>query len=210
MKNIVLLGDSILDNRAYVAGMKAVEDQLTEILPSGSQVTLLAIDGSVTTQVTAQLDRLPSDAAFIVVSSGGNDALRTKFQIFEPDSGLEVMDVLQMLAQKAVQFRKDYSALMDSLQILKIPIVILTIYDKIPGLEETHRTALSVFNDIVIHEASKRGFAILDIRNVCTEKDDYSELSPIEPSAKGGMKIVEGISQVIEEHETIGPRSVVY
>jgi hypothetical protein len=210
MRNVVLLGDSILDNRAYVPSKQAVTDQLAGILPNGAQVTLLAVDGSITAQVVGQLGRLPSDATDVFVSSGGNDALRTKFQIFEPDGGLEVMDVLQVLTQNVQDFREEYRRLMNALEDIGIPVSVLTIYDSIPGLQEVHKTALSVFNDVIIHEASRKGFAIIDIRGVCTAEDDYSEMSPIEPSAKGGMKIVECISALFERPHSVGKRSIIY
>ena len=47
MKHIVLLGDSIFDNAAYVNGGPEVIEQLRSILPQDWQATLLAIDGNV-------------------------------------------------------------------------------------------------------------------------------------------------------------------
>ena len=73
--HIVLLGDSIFDNKSYVGSGPAVIDQLRQELPSGWQATLLAVDGSVTADVPRQLRRLPRDASHLVVSVGGNDAL---------------------------------------------------------------------------------------------------------------------------------------
>ena len=51
MNHIVLLGDSIFDNAAYVGGGPDVIEQLKSILPRDWQATLLAVDGSVTTDV---------------------------------------------------------------------------------------------------------------------------------------------------------------
>lgn len=210
MGSIVLLGDSILDNSAYVPNQQAVADQLAGLLPSTTKVTLLAVDGSLTAHVLAQMEHLPSDATDIFVSSGGNDALRTKLQIFQPDSGLEVLDVLHVLTQNVHDFREDYRKLMDALESLRIHVSVFTIYNSIPGLEEVHKTALSVFNDVIIHEASKKGFAIVDLRAVCTDDDDYSEVSPIEPSAEGGRKIVECILARIEKPHPVGKQSAIY
>ena len=52
MSHVVLLGDSIFDNAAYVAGGPDVVEQLRERLPAGSQATLCAVDGAVTRDVT--------------------------------------------------------------------------------------------------------------------------------------------------------------
>ena len=75
MTHIVLLGDSIFDNAAYVAGGPDVVRQLRDILPSGWRATLNARDGAVIADLPLQLQRLPTDATHLVVSIGGNDAL---------------------------------------------------------------------------------------------------------------------------------------
>jgi hypothetical protein len=75
MPHVVLLGDSIFDNAAYVRGGPDVVRQLREMLPAGWSATLLAVDGAVTRSVPAQIARLPADATHLVLSVGGNDAL---------------------------------------------------------------------------------------------------------------------------------------
>src|SRR5688572_7849286 len=47
MNHIVLLGDSVFDNAAYVAGSPDVVRQLREIVPPGWRATLQARDGAV-------------------------------------------------------------------------------------------------------------------------------------------------------------------
>ncbi len=73
--HVVLLGDSVFDNGAYVGGGPDVVAQLRERLPRGSEATLLAVDGSVASGVERQLARLPEGATHLVVSTVGNDAL---------------------------------------------------------------------------------------------------------------------------------------
>src|SRR5262245_33836111 len=75
MPHIVLLGDSIFDNAAYVAGGPDVVRQLREILPSGWRATLNALDGAVIGNLPQQLKNVPADTTHLVVSVGGNDAL---------------------------------------------------------------------------------------------------------------------------------------
>ena len=75
MNHLVLLGDSILDNRAYVAGGPAVIDQVQKTVPAGWKASLLAVDGNTSVQVPDQLKRLPSDCTHLVLSAGGNDAI---------------------------------------------------------------------------------------------------------------------------------------
>jgi len=47
MKHIILLGDSIFDNRSYVNGGKDTIANLREQMPDDWTATLLAVDGSV-------------------------------------------------------------------------------------------------------------------------------------------------------------------
>lgn len=82
---MVLLGDSIFDNAAYVtAGAPDVIRQVRQRLPYGSQATLAAVDGSKVRDVREQLRRLPEDATHLVVSAGGNDALHSSDFLIAP------------------------------------------------------------------------------------------------------------------------------
>src|SRR4051812_26261724 len=51
MTHVALLGDSIIDNKAYVAGAPDVADQLRAVAPEEWKVTRLAIDGAVSSGV---------------------------------------------------------------------------------------------------------------------------------------------------------------
>ena len=75
MTHVVLLGDSIFDNGAYVrTGDPDVVGQLRTILPGGWRATLNAFDGAGMPDIGGQIARLPLDASHLVVSVGGNDA----------------------------------------------------------------------------------------------------------------------------------------
>ena len=64
---------------------------------------------------------------------------------------------------------------------------------RVPGLSAPLRTALSLFNDIIVRTAMRYGFNVLDLREWLTETADFSPKSPIEPSDIGGMKIAQGL-----------------
>lgn len=74
--DIVLLGDSIFDSKAYVGAGPDVVQQLRADLPSGWAASLRTVDGAVTASVRAQLGRIPPEATHLALSIGGNDALR--------------------------------------------------------------------------------------------------------------------------------------
>src|SRR5271168_3107346 len=79
MSHVVLLGDSIFDNAAYVGPRGTpVIAWLRQELPAGWRATLGAIDGSTTHDIPEQLRDLPAKASHLVVSIGGNNALFNK------------------------------------------------------------------------------------------------------------------------------------
>jgi len=72
MAHIVLLGDSIFDNKVYVGiNGKDVIAHLRNSLPDDWQATLKAVDGSIIENVSEQLLDLPAVATHFVISVGG-------------------------------------------------------------------------------------------------------------------------------------------
>ena len=74
MKHLVLLGDSIFDNKAYVKGGLDVLAHLRQQMPAQWQATLRAVDGNVVEDVPKQTKGLPHDVTHLIVSAGGNNA----------------------------------------------------------------------------------------------------------------------------------------
>ena len=67
-----------------------------------------------------------------------------------------------------------------------------------PGLlSREARSALSLFNDVICREAMAAGVPVVDLRALLQDEDDYSAISPIEPSAKGGAKIARALATTI-------------
>ncbi len=208
MPHVVLIGDSVFDNAAYVPGEPAVAEQLDRYLPKGSQVTLLAKDGAIAVEVARQLAGLPADATHLVVSAGGNDALENIGLLEE--TGLSVAAGFERLAAVLHRFRREYAEMLDRLVELARPLAACTVYDSVPGLPHEAAAGLALFNDVILREAIARGLPVLDLRRVCGEARDYSELSPIEPSAIGGAKIALAISSLVGRHNFSQSETVVY
>ncbi len=208
MSHVVLLGDSIFDNAAYVPGEPAVAEQLEQHLPKGWQVTLLAQDGAIAVEVARQLAALPADATHLVVSAGGNDALEN-IGILE-ETGLSVAAGFQRLAEVQIGFRREYAEMLDRLVGLGRPLAVCTVYDSVPGLVPEAGAGLALFNDVILSEAIARGLPVLDLRRVCTAARDYSDLSPIEPSVIGGSKIALAIASLVGRHDFSRTDTVVY
>ena len=97
MTHIALLGDFIIDNKAYVGRGPDVTEQVRKLVPDEWKVTRLAIDGAVTSIIFSQLEDLPTDTTHIVISVGGNDALGEADVLDAPAHS--VAEVLQQLAR---------------------------------------------------------------------------------------------------------------
>ena len=193
-KHVILLGDSIFDNAKYVPGEDSVIDQLRTEMPSNWKATLLATDGDVTADVLLQLERLPYDATDVVISVGGNDALQHAGLLAQAGSADDLSD---LLAEVMPRFRMDYSAVLDEALRYEAKVAVCTIFDQCPFPEPQWRElvpiALNSFNECIMVEAENRNIPVIDLREICTEPEDYSPLSPIEPSSLGGMKIVAAV-----------------
>jgi lysophospholipase L1-like esterase len=195
MPHVVLLGDSILDNAAYVRGGPDVVAQLGALLPPGWRATLAAVDGAVIAGVARQLARVPADATHLVVSAGGNDALgHADILDRRASSSAEVLD---RLADALASFERDYRALLPAVLARGLPVTLCTIYNGNLGPPAQRRAtvALAVFNDAIHRLAVEHALAVIELRLVCTEPADYA--NPIEPSVQGGAKIARAIVRAL-------------
>jgi hypothetical protein len=192
MSHVVLLGDSIFDNGAYVRGGPDVVRQLRSKLPTRWDSTLLAVDGAVTREVRDQLARLPKDSTHLVVSAGGNDALGASFMLGQTVA--TVAEALSLLETAQSRFAADYSEMARVVIGAGLPAAFCTIYDTPPSAPDQRivRTALALYNDVITRTAFASGAALIDLRLICDADEDYA--NPIEPSVQGGDKIASAIA----------------
>jgi hypothetical protein len=207
--HIVLLGDSIFDNAAYVPGGPDVVRQLGDILPAGWSASLRAVDGSTVENIPGQLTKLPAGASHLVVSIGGNDGLGRIGVLEEPADS--IARALTRMADIGDGFRRDYAAMLEAVLARGLPTVLCTIYEPRfpdPLLQRLAVTALSLFNDVITRAAFARGLPLIDLRLVCDENEDFA--NPIEPSVKGGAKIARAILQAMAAHDFARGRTEVF
>lgn len=210
MAHIVLLGDSIFDNKTYVGkNGKDVVAHLRESLPDDWQATLEAIDGSLIENVAQQAINAPTDATHFVISVGGNNAIMNAdvLQMKVSNSA----ETLNEIADRCETFEFRYREMLQSVLLKNVPTAVCTIYFPNfpePIFQRLAVTALSVFNDVIIRQAVLHNLPIVDLRLICDESGDYA--NDIEPSDKGGRKIAEKILQLINEHEFSNGRTQVF
>jgi GDSL-like Lipase/Acylhydrolase family len=207
-RHVVLLGDSSLDNGAYVGSGPDVLAQLGAHLPPGWRATRAAVDGAVAGDVARQLDRgIPPDASHLVVSVGGNDALRQEHVLGA--AARSVADALDLLAGVRERFARDYRAMLDLVLARRLPTAVCTIYEpRFPDPRRRRVAAVGLaaaFNDVITREAFARGgLALIDLRLVCDRDEDFA--NPIEPSVRGGEKIAAAIADAVLAGPAAGAR----
>lgn len=189
--HVALVGDSILDNGAYVQGDPCVAQQLYAHLvgadPANS-VSLIAIDGDVITDVLdTQCRYIPTNTTQIILSVGGNDGLRklaTLSETYNP------WLLAKHLVDFTAVFRTNYSRLLDVMGQQCENVAVCTIYQPRFGRYIANgmaRVGLWFINNIIREEACTRGMRVIDCWQLFTEAADYA--NAIEPSAHGGEKI---------------------
>jgi lysophospholipase L1-like esterase len=193
MKHIVLLGDSVFDNGAYVTPDPDVRGQLQDLVAHGWRATLNAVDGAMLTDIASQLHRLPPDATHLVISAGGNDALFESGVLDENATSVAV--ALEKLAAIRDGFRQRYTTMLQAALGRDLPTAVCTIYE--PRFPEANRrrlaaTALTLLNDCITREAFSLGVTLIDLRLICNRDEDFA--NPIEPSVRGGAKIARAIA----------------
>ena len=195
-----LIGDSILDNKAYVDDGNSVSDKLRRL--TTRPVRILAKDGHTSQGALGQIPESVEAGTAAVLSVGGNDALHSSFVLSEDSE--KVYHALKKLSPFVLGFQSRYRLVLDRLMEVYAPslIRICTIYNKMPlerlpadllPVAEEVMLVLRFFNDVITEEASRRKLEVIDLRIVCEDPRCYSQVSVIEPSEFGGERIAEAI-----------------
>ena len=196
MAHLILLGDSIFDNGIYTRGGPDVVSQIRRMLPPEWTASLLAVDGATTDGVRGQLECLPADATHLVLSVGGNNALKQEDVLHGAASS--TAQALGALANVVSDFEKSYRSCIDACLRPGLPLSVCTIYNGCipePQYQRVVTTALMLFNDAIIRVAVEHGLPVIDLRAICAKPEDYA--NPIEPSSVRGEKIARVIAGLV-------------
>ena len=208
MGHVVLLGDSVFDNGAYVGrGGPDVVRQLRDRLPAGWGATLAAVDGAMTGSVPRQLERLPPGATHLVVSVGGNDALGARTSSARGALGGRGP---ARPGRGARRLRARLPGHARGGARRGLPTALCTVYD--PRFPDPRGRGgggrAGAVQRLITREAFARGLPLVDLRLVCAEDADYA--NPIEPSVRGGAKIAGAIAGLVTGHDFARRRSGVF
>jgi hypothetical protein len=201
MPHLVLLGDSIFDNAEYTNGGPDVVSQVRRLLPPEWAASLLAVDGSMTGNISDQVQQLPNDCTHLVLSVGGNNALAEASRLgisFFGMAGEPTSKALDSLADVSDAFESEYRSAVEACLRHKLPLNVCTIYNGCfpdQSYQRIASLALAIFNDVIIRVAIERNLPVIDLRLICTAPADYA--NPIEPSSVGGEKIAKAIVALV-------------
>jgi len=193
-KHICLMGDSIFDNDGYVLGDPGVIEQLRRALPTGWSAFKAAVDGDCIADIKEQTGNIPTHTTDIVVSIGGNDLMKLRHLLTRVTEGAKLADVI---ASPLAAFENSYGQMLGDLLKLGIPVKICTIYTAIPfedpAMQAFAPNTIGAFNARILRQAETHNLSVIRLDQICTDPQDFSKVSPIEPSAQGGEKIVDAI-----------------
>ncbi len=198
MNHVSLLGDSTLDNGSYTEGRPDVFSCTQKFLPTDWTVTLEAIDGATTDDISLQLENISASTTHLVLSVGGNNAmLRADLLEFPVSSTSEA---LLLLSEAVRDFEMSYRRVIEKCLNCRVSLIVCTIYNgnfPDPSYQRRVMVALSLFNDVIIRVAAEFFLAVIDLRFICNSENDF--YNPIEPSAIGGSKIAEAIAMALTQ-----------
>ena len=222
-KKILLLGDSIIDNKSYVLSNELDVTEHLKVLcldDINTKVENHAVDGD--TMYDLEKDQLGlnklSDASHIIVSIGGNDLLQNISFLQTTSELSKVMGKGAMIGKWGVKelnpsrnkvfeetyfeiiepFKKQYETIVANLSNHRANLLLCTVYegdlvdsDEFSDVNNSSKTMVSIFNDIVYRTANKYGADVLELRDIFVRSEDYA--NPIEPSHIGGGKLAKAI-----------------
>ena len=205
--DVYLFGDSILENSSYVELHKDVITNIECKLKTPSlgfqydiQLHRFAKDGAMTADIRDQVIQAKSQYFsgvgynIAVFTGGGNDALGMLHLLRH----LKSYDLDHPLVQKEWNYWMNvYNELLEELIYEFTATIPCTIYNEIPTFSLSDKLIFRLYNDYIMEKANALDLKCCDIRTVMKDPEDYSEVSPIEPSVIGGEWIAELIVQQI-------------
>ena len=192
---IILLGDSIFKNNLYVSNSNmSIENQLMLHNPN---VINKSQDGAVIVDVFYQIENIPEKynkkTTNIYISAGGNDIINYYLYKNIPKSNIDTLDVI---------FKK-YTRLINSLLVKfdKSSLFICDIYYPKSNRYKSFHPLIKLWNQKLECLSQSKNITFVRISDEITSDDDLTH--EIEPSYKGGLKIVKKIINTIKSNNII-------
>ena len=177
-KNIILLGDSILNNSNYVNPGESVSDLIKS--KGGINIMNVAIDKSKIKDINKQLIRIPSNYnnsnTYIFISVGGNDILN-----FPSQNDEQINELFK-------EYLKNIKAIKNKFP--KSKIIAVNIYHPPSSYYKMYYNSIDLWNKL-LKQNTFEGYNVLNIDEIIKSNNDL--VNEIEPSKQGSIKIANAI-----------------
>jgi hypothetical protein len=176
-KNIVLIGDSMLNNSAYVP----INQSIPELISKATNKTLynFAKDGATINDSYAQIEKISTEhnnsKTNIFVSVGGNNILNSKRK-------METVDINNLFNQYT-EFIKSVKASAPNANLY-----VLNLYFPVDSHYKSLKTSIEQWNKL-IEDNTFLKYNVITTNKILFLDEDF--VYSIEPSFKGGQKIVD-------------------
>jgi hypothetical protein len=189
-RNIILIGDSILKNNAYVRDGNSIESLLNE---KNNKTLCLAQDHSTINDIFFQINKLPIELnvknTYVFVSAGGNNILS---HYVDQNQDITNTSILNPMFSA-------YKNLIKSIQtrLPEAKIILLDIYYPDNFTYKQFHSIIKEWNDMIYDFAENPKnniYGVIRISDHLTKNNDFS--FGIEPSSSGGKKIADLIFSI--------------
>ena len=175
--NIILIGDSVLNNANYVSNNNSVYDILKTKTPN---VFNYSKDGATIDDCYSQLDKIPLELnnpnAHVFISAGGNNILNARNK---------------MTSENIIHLFNSYSELINSVKarLSNAKIYICNLYLPTNPRFQTYKPSIEQWNKLITKNSNKIGemYTVIDLYSLLNTPEDF--VYDIEPSETGSNKI---------------------
>jgi len=207
LRHVVLLGDALLD--AYKSIDKTPGRFEDALLPGTRDQWKISVVSAAEIERAGPALVLPQDATHAIIFIEGNYAIEQSGLLRSGPAA--VAQTLQQLALAADEFERTLERLIHVAKASRLVIMVCTMFQpnyKDPVRQRTASAALAVFNDRVTKRATEARVAVIDLRLICNEPDDYDK--PTQLSKSGLQKAANVIRFAMFELDAGARRSEVF
>jgi hypothetical protein len=182
-RNIVLIGDSMLDNSPYVLSGQSVSDLISKDLENKTGTTLynFAKDGATINDCYSQLDKVSTDLnssnTSIFLSVGGNNILNSRTRMNTTAIANLFDQYLELI--KSIKSR-----------IPNAQLYALNLYFPVNSHYKSYYDSITQWNKL-LEDNTFQGYKLIQTNKLLVIEEDFTY--DIEPSFKGGGKIAKSI-----------------
>lgn len=175
--NIILIGDSVLNNSAYVPAGKSVLDYLKQ---KTNNVFNFAKDGATIQDAIDQIGTIPpnfnNSNSYLFISVGGNDILNLRNVLTNSEIDILFSKYLQLIDTIKSKFGG-------------VNINVCNLYLPTDPRYLSYKSSIIYWNELINKNSNRMGamYNIVDLYNLLNTPNDF--IYGIEPSKDGSVKI---------------------